>query len=177
MQPSYSRLLRLPGELRNRIYRYTLTSDRPLTFVESIRPEKDRLAFFIHGTFVEFNQSKYVCRQLYTETAGLELKYSPITFFGNSQLTRLPARLFNNFLSTCATSKVSWLSDIILCAYGTKYNFESAQNLLLVAEFCRLHPHVRVEYIDGQFNMHGAPDTFIDRGAYLAMAIRRTDPG
>ena len=51
---------------------------------------------------------------------------------------------------------------------------EPAQTLLLVADFCQANPHVKIEYIDGAFSMeYGMSHQFIQRGVYLAVAIRQ----
>lgn len=79
-----SALLSLPPELRNRIFAYTLTSrTQILQYAPSPKANHHRPVFSdpssSHPTR-DFNQLKYVCRQLYLETAGLEIKYNALRF-------------------------------------------------------------------------------------------------
>ncbi|KAI4607599.1 hypothetical protein J4E83_009496 [Alternaria metachromatica] len=80
-----SPLLKLPGELRNKIYELVLTSPSPLYLHSPEAPRQvvrhsENLGAL--GTpspvkrYVEFNMLKYVNRQLYSETAGLDFKYN-----------------------------------------------------------------------------------------------------
>lgn len=84
------RLLDLPAELRNLVYKFALTSEHGLraTVARSISPGRvmtedeeecrDVAKLKLHERLPrepdspEFNQLKYVCRQLYQETAGIE---------------------------------------------------------------------------------------------------------
>jgi hypothetical protein len=71
--------LALPGEIRNMIYRLVLTSETPLHIVTPSVVSRPMLcAAHIDQIDVpkDFNQLKFVCRQLYTETADLELKFN-----------------------------------------------------------------------------------------------------
>ncbi|KAF2829481.1 hypothetical protein CC86DRAFT_454078 [Ophiobolus disseminans] len=174
-QPSSSRLLHLPGELRNRIYTYTLTSERLLVYVKPDGPKKGSLAVANTGTNIDFNQVKYVCRQLYYDTAGLELKYSSVAFNGTCFYGTDPARTFLNFLGACATSNVSWPTNIILSTRGMLSALEPAGNFLRIADFCRMNPCAKVDYIDGCLSMNRmSPCHFIRRASFLALSIRRT---
>ncbi|KAI4953036.1 hypothetical protein J4E86_006575 [Alternaria arbusti] len=80
-----SPLLKLPGELRNKIYELALSSPSPLYLHSPEAPRQvvrhsENLGAL--GTpspvkrYVEFNMLKYVNRQLYSETAGLDFKYN-----------------------------------------------------------------------------------------------------
>lgn len=82
-----SRFWSLPGELRNRIYEEVLTSKRNLKAVwtggkEPHLPNKITLHEVKNGGIVgtEFNEMKYVSRQFYAETAGLEAKFNRVEF-------------------------------------------------------------------------------------------------
>jgi len=174
VQPSRSRLLRLPGELRNRIYKYALAADQILQYFEPKGREKGRL--IEPNADSDFNQMKYACRQLYSETAGLEIKYSSVGFLGEYPTAKVPAQRFGTFFATLNPSRASWLSEVILFADPVPYDVEPAQNLLPLANFCRANPHARVEYIDGKFNMKRSLYHFHHRGAYLSVAIRKASP-
>ncbi|KAF1848607.1 uncharacterized protein K460DRAFT_403889 [Cucurbitaria berberidis CBS 394.84] len=85
-------LLTLPGEIRNRICQYALSCEMlrlalPVVGTSPPSPLLDsRLAvprpILIDAAVqdltkvIEFNQVKFACRQLYAETAGVELKYN-----------------------------------------------------------------------------------------------------
>ncbi|ORY10201.1 hypothetical protein BCR34DRAFT_588801 [Clohesyomyces aquaticus] len=76
-----SSLLRLPGEIRNRIYASALTAPSGLTYRSSISTGK---FYFCESDPTsggsEYNQLKYTCRQLYAETASLESRVNVIIF-------------------------------------------------------------------------------------------------
>ena len=74
-----SRLLQLPGELRNKIYEYALTEERGLVAYAN---SPCVLRTFRRGPDRESNQLKYVCHQLYAETRDLALRYNRLTFCG-----------------------------------------------------------------------------------------------
>lgn len=104
-----SPLLCLPGELRNRIYNCALTVGvRSIRYQEVpvysplAQPSLRRFYFAEHFSDEDedFNQLKFVCRQLYTETALLELRLNRVTFcgeFDTKETFRRPARLFTEF--------------------------------------------------------------------------------
>ncbi|KAF2122014.1 hypothetical protein BDV96DRAFT_593954 [Lophiotrema nucula] len=115
-----SRLLKIPSELRNRIFKFALTYDDPLVCridgtevqcsklcrnlakaiepsIKSMTPEEAAKVLPIRMKLTynasccpklypsdndedEANQLKYVCRQLYQETRGLELELNTIVF-------------------------------------------------------------------------------------------------
>jgi hypothetical protein len=77
------RLLTIPRELRDAIIEYSLTSSEELHFRT---PGKDGIKCGLSTTapddkeFREFNQIKYVNRQLHRETAGHEIKFNTVHF-------------------------------------------------------------------------------------------------
>ncbi|KAI4953366.1 hypothetical protein J4E86_006909 [Alternaria arbusti] len=72
-------LLDLPRELRNIIYEYALTEEDGL-LVQEWPTMHPKAAGAKYGT--DANQLKFTCRQLYTETTGLGLRYNKVTFGG-----------------------------------------------------------------------------------------------
>ncbi|KAJ4375012.1 hypothetical protein N0V83_002091 [Neocucurbitaria cava] len=175
-------LLTLPGELRNRIYRYALSCDtlkvilpwedkpkpRP-SFNSRLRPPfKSRSAVSkltlmdaavddIWGV-VEFNQLKFACRQLYAETAGLELQ------FNNIRITRrwgFENEAGKQFLQIAdqVKGKEHWLSGSIItledvCSEprssepaGAFDHFfpDTSQTIAKIGRWCRQHASVRVD--------------------------------
>ncbi|KAH6865291.1 hypothetical protein BKA58DRAFT_443343 [Alternaria rosae] len=73
-------LLDLPRELRDIIYGYTLTEEDGLLVQEWLTMHP-KAAGAKYGT--DANQLKFICRQLYTETTGLGLRYNKVTFGGS----------------------------------------------------------------------------------------------
>ncbi len=109
---SRASLLGLPGEIRNRICEYVLTAKQQLIFAPTFQKEegyfKENNKIELHATSFdnysdtskEFNQIKYVSRQLYKETAGLEAKFNGLFLNGSR-----PAEIIWQFLSTCSPAK------------------------------------------------------------------------
>jgi 7-cyano-7-deazaguanine synthase in queuosine biosynthesis len=64
----------------------------------------------------ELNMLKYVCRQLYAETAALELRHNTL-MFEQSQCTQRqlePDRQLIAFAGMCAPSEFAWVKNILL---------------------------------------------------------------
>jgi hypothetical protein len=128
-EPSGSALLKLPAELRNRICQYALTADdgvyldarstpRFLQVDTSDDPKDGR----------ESNVLKLTCRQLYRETAGLEIKFNTVEFCGTTTSSG-PAHVLNDFLSTCTALKIQWLKNVRL--------YFPSRGIAQVDTFCR----------------------------------------
>jgi hypothetical protein len=193
-----SPLLRLPGELRNRIYEFALTTgpDNPLNLAEpSVRYEDGQLrrrkAYSSTKSRSdsldnEFNQLKYASRQLYTETAGLELQSSCIRFSGQvvrGTLESGPAATFVSFLRTCSPSKSSWITRVHLQIGGNAkllhtLLIEEPSHFITIADFCRSHPAVRVSYlIDEPVQMRSLYEAhyYFYMGVFLKIALYHQD--
>jgi hypothetical protein len=78
-QPSSSRLLDLPREIRDMIYEYALTEDQGLLLVEHDDTQKSFRGCRPTDPSTESNCLKYICRQLYYETKGLGLGLNNLT--------------------------------------------------------------------------------------------------
>jgi hypothetical protein len=167
-----SPLLSFPPELRNRIFAYALTcSSSTLQYSPLSTHNRPIFADADHPT-EEFNQLKYACRQLYTETAGLEVKHNMLRFdlpeddayalarvqdsidSGFDTLTSTaPSTTFPPFLYTCSPEKRKWLHHIIVTIRKpASYSLSqpTVDRLLSLARFKRENPHVeiRYEYVD-----------------------------
>lgn len=88
-QQPQSPLLRLPGELRNKIYELALSADEPLLFKRGSLYERSIFrdvtkcgteTIVSRNGSQDFNQLKFVCCQLYAEAACLELRAGGIHF-------------------------------------------------------------------------------------------------
>ncbi|KAF1944323.1 hypothetical protein EJ02DRAFT_98719 [Clathrospora elynae] len=177
---TYSPLLRLSAELRNDIYQYVLTPDCKLFFSEAKPGRKARVVFENGDEHQEFNQIKYVCRQLYAETAGLEAKYNMIYVHGSFPRGKGPAQKFSEFLATCSRPRVSWFRNVLLST-SSHYNMDSfiepANFLFAIADFCRNNPDAAVVYSPRAFDSRSRKVyTFVLMGVYLTMAVRNKIP-
>lgn len=96
-----SRLLQLPGELRNKIYEYAFTEEHGLIAYSG---SLGCLRTFGRGPARESHQLKYLCHWLYTETRDLALRYNKLTFCGPGSwggLSMLYVLLFHNTSPSC----------------------------------------------------------------------------
>jgi hypothetical protein len=110
-------LLNLPAELRNRTYEYALT-DSTSTGLECKELPDDsdtqslRYAITLHSK--PFNTLKNVCRQLRTETTGLELAYNTLIFTQEDHTAPPPTDLLDQFLDQASDAGSTNLSAITL---------------------------------------------------------------
>lgn len=163
-QPT-SPFLRLPGEIRNEIYAYVFQADGDLEFIHRSAythmgyPSVAKKSYLtVRGIRTpvkkEFNQLKYVCRQLYTETACLEfvsntIFFDSVIFEGGGVVGA--GQLFSLFIRECAPSKAAWLSRIDL-SYHTSEDFflQGFPSLSVtfggVGDFCHAYPKCTVRF-------------------------------
>jgi hypothetical protein len=167
-----SPLLSLPPELRNRIFASALTSSTStLQYSPFSKNNRPIFSDATHPT-QEFNQLKYTCHQLYTETAGLEVKHNALRFDLPEEDAYTLARVqdsidsgldiststassttFPPFLYTCSPEKRKWLHRIIVTIRKpASYSLSqpTVDRLLSLAQFKRENPHVEIvyEYVD-----------------------------
>jgi hypothetical protein len=149
-----SPLLRLPGELRNKIYEYALSSQTPLLLNSDTGGLPAQLLSDIDGFTQEFNQIKYVSKQLYAETAHTEMKYNDIMvsrkemeddppgsqFLSWIYALMLPTRLRLNGATVVLTDDSG--------AHGMLYDYmpDTARTMSYLARFCNAHPAVTIHY-------------------------------
>lgn len=175
-------LLCLPGELRNRIYKYVLTTpnanalriDMQWTKASKRKPK----LYEVVEPYEEFNRMKYVCHQLYQETAGLEAKFNTIIFRNNFSTEQ-----FLEFRDTCSSERCAWLSSVVLKgrmerARGLYQSYLpwSPKVLCRLLDICRQFPHLHIRLVVSpafrDFNSMNAPSEFITRGTILNLALR-----
>ena len=73
----HSPLLRLPGEIRNKIYEYALKDSKPLRVIGNLH----KAPYKVHATRLhQFNTLKHTCRQLRTETACMGVSPADASF-------------------------------------------------------------------------------------------------
>jgi hypothetical protein len=83
-----SSLFTLPGEIRNLIYKYALTTEHGISLLPSNRDRPKQLSARGPDDCTQpaeadssqggFNQLKFIGRQLYHETAGTEIKFNEV---------------------------------------------------------------------------------------------------
>ena len=100
--------LGLSAELRNRVYELVLKSDNGL---RAFWEEKDDSPgkFVLHKDG-EFNQLKYVSRQLYAETAGIEARFNMVEFLDDFEYEEPRDLLL--FAKNCHPTKLQWFKKI-----------------------------------------------------------------
>jgi hypothetical protein len=178
---STSPLLLLPGELRNCIYEYAFATESEIEYIADPRPQ-----FVPRGddTTFELNQLRYTCRQLYEETAGLEVKVNQVYFVGK-QYNSGPAERFLEFITTCTPERVDWFRNVTLDLPDNRVEewgftlhmlLEQKHTMVSLGDFCHKHPLVHVRYVPEIFSAWTInPAPFIGMGLLLSNAIRRKD--
>ena len=126
-------LFHLPNELRNRIFEMALTDLRGLKCIYRTRTMIKKghkggktvlyKAAIIarsyqnqKGNWADFNQLKYVCRQLYKETAGYEIRFNDILFQRSEKTTAL--KKLETFIGGCTNKTFGWLRRVTLHPVG-----------------------------------------------------------
>lgn len=199
LEPQSAALLNLPDELRNNIYARVLTimpsSPIEITFPRNeYGPSVNRkhlrpLRSF--STLPEFNQLKYVCRELYNDTAALELKYNDLAFSQVARAELEPDRQLLEFTRLCSLTKFAWLTTVELHIKALAIPYYEHLSYFLkphhmnayarVAQFCRKHPAISVKYILNSFTwlsaFHAAHESggFINQGIVLQKTLRDRD--
>ncbi|KAJ4301689.1 hypothetical protein N0V90_003782 [Kalmusia sp. IMI 367209] len=177
-----SPFLALPGELRNRIIQYALTSPSQTLYYNHHHDHahSNHKPLFTGPTGREFNQLKYVCRQLYAETAGLEIKYNTLRFElpeddadtlariqnstdnGDDALNACPRTSFPPFLYQCSRARLAWVRGIVITIRKpASYSLSqpAVDRLLSLARFTRDNPriHIAYEYVDDRSEYYRPP--------------------
>ncbi|KAI4673151.1 uncharacterized protein J4E78_001658 [Alternaria triticimaculans] len=193
---SASPLLRLPGELRNRIYEYALQTDDDdgLKFDSGVRSyegvssddgfDGHNIPRFIPYGFSRldhFNELKFTCRQLYKETAGLELQVNRVHFMTHWSDKFGPGQLFLTFIRNCAATKRGYFGDISLWTSTHRQMPELSQSLepkdimFELAEYCRQHPHVNIGYFVPYLDTAYLWRDVVAQGLFLSLVIGGED--
>jgi hypothetical protein len=180
-ESSNSPLLKLPAELRNRVYHFALTTSKGL-YLDRSNPARflDADAKAEYKKRKTINILKFTCHQLYKETAGIEIKFNRVEFLGPHQSPG-PAQAFNDFLSRCTATRARLLREVTLWfpdrdALSFGNCVESEAVLLPVVEFCRNHPLVNLRYMPQHFEFSATnPDCSIMIGVWLSLEFRGKD--
>jgi hypothetical protein len=158
-------LLRLPGEIRNRVYRHALSSPHPLEILQThdrslilsaYKNEEPRPEF--NEVSEEFNQLKYVNKQLHIETVNLELQYNNIGVRRRYLHDDPPALRFLTWASTLSLPAINWINGatiIFLDEYERRRSNglpedhhipDSAKSIARLAAVCKALPDMVVKY-------------------------------
>jgi hypothetical protein len=169
-EQSQSPLLRLPPELRNRIYGYALTINKDLCYAYHGTGVTPLLCdaypdSYLSTTFgIEFNKLKYVCLQLYVETAAIELRFNTVNIRGRyHEPERRPTLVASDFLERLSLSMRSRLIHVVLKLAHSElprgfnnvsWLIEDPSSFVRIAKFCVQNPHVRVDYVVRAFSTY-----------------------
>ena len=169
---SSSPLLRLPGELRNRIYEDALASDEIIAFHEDVPKLSPYFTDRLRDRVNDFNQIKYVCHQLYWETAGTEVQNNNLLFYR--------AEPFTNLLATCTKKKATWLCKVKIVwtgPDGATYNVVKRKMVMLqLSNCCIKHPDLKIDYTCARFGVVSTQgNLFLDQGVFLTRIVRGKD--
>ncbi|KAG9186088.1 hypothetical protein G6011_02644 [Alternaria panax] len=150
-----SPLLSLPGEVRNQIYAFVLSTS-PRDHIDFSRTSNDR----------HFNQLRLACCQLYKETQLLELKLNPVKINGHAlhapesllddKDPMKAKRVLLNLTRLLGPERLSWITSLtpsnqVPVQDGDCWEelAEMASTMLQLADVLRSNPALRVKY-----NMH-----------------------
>lgn len=212
-------LLRLPGELRNKIFKIALTAASPLchrppvTIYDPVSPSTSAHHRLVEERLIntqgsdakclrpDFNSLKFVSKQLYMETAGLEVQTSAILFssgrsspyFADPQLPakygkqrKTAEQLFFEFSAPMTPRKLGWLASVIIassvaCPSRRHVHAPPMPDLPALAMFCRHHPatQVRYEFTNFHFDVteKSALKHFLATGVVLTTALQGNEVG
>jgi hypothetical protein len=156
-------LLKLPAELRNRIYEYALTAPPPSTLAYSELPtsqeQKPQLVFTLYGE--PFNTLKNTCRQLRAETSGLELAFNTLNLRHKNLLHE---DQLQHFCARATDAEYTHLSTLLSSDSDTEdsdsdNSTTTLSSLDLVAQWCHAYPNVTVKYLldNVRFSKRGWP--------------------
>lgn len=162
-----SRLLSLPGELRNRVYGFALSAHDGLDFVKDDRemgwlclPETETEAQHnddtilkdnrggapssrpatmctVNGGRMIANQLQFVCKQLRRETKALEILYNTIKF------SALDPRTASSFMTSLPPYLVDHPHKLIFRVKENKWHLDMFTKM---TEFCQTHPQSTMRF-------------------------------
>jgi hypothetical protein len=182
-----SPLLHLPAELRNTICEFALTAPPSLHYCKPkdggkpylyLRPDSQQQTH-VELAAPEYNTLKYVCKQLYTETAGLKLKFNDVVLECSSSAK--PAEDLIGWLSSICDAKKAWIRTIIIQweaspSYDTISEHPNA--IVRLTRLCKQNASMTVKYHIPTWRLHhdqGSARNFFYRRRSLTFALRGVD--
>jgi len=174
---SASTFLALPAEIRNQIYELALTSPKPLRIHQT--PERAP----------PFNQLKYINKQLYAETAHLELIYNNLLVRAESY-DEQPGQMLLQWLSNMPPAKRACVRTVTLKYNVAKSNMvatlnpftgrtryittntapdfpETAETFRQLAKVCRANPAMKIHYQLPKWTFNGPDEPFMFREPFM----------
>jgi hypothetical protein len=109
-----------------------------------------------------FNLVKFVCKQLYAETAGLEVQFNSVVFTPNAaastQIFKSAEQYFFDFVAPMTLKKLGWLSTVIIatemkCLGPSVRDPPNLPYFSALVAFAKHHPttDVRYQFVNFQF--------------------------
>ena len=189
----HSYFLQLPGEIRDVICEHALTSLNNNLYYHL--EENGRSTLHEHvwqQGCVEFNQLKHACRQLYAETAGIELRLNTIVFLDETDHVQgayvdaeyKAIRSYVSFISTLPSVWQKGLTKVIFRnpyetiadTYRTPFVSEAFLPTLRVMDMllrlCDMHPTVQFHLEPRRWHTQLGPRSFIHGGILLYEVFR-----
>jgi hypothetical protein len=171
-----SRLLQLPAELRNKIFELALTHTNWGDGLRLHVPSNNTKRFLyacseqhesIHRA-VEVNQLKYVNKQLWKETAGLEVKYNSVIVCAR-QFRERPTVTLLQWLSKICTTKLPWIKMVVIKyeVLADAYHSSSRSISSLFHFLSGVH-----DSYDGRGRDRSKPPTFPDSARDLVQLVQ-----
>jgi hypothetical protein len=194
-QPPPCLLLALSAEMRTLIYAYALTEASGITLCWHPGTSKDHkkpiMAACPEDDAYPINQLKYVNCQLYKETAGLEILYSPVIFQSETYASAGAIASFQDFVRHCAPRKLLWLRRVVLrenvdwtkpweLRHPMGWLACNMPSMLKTLRMCSKNPHMTVELELPGFGVVNAegmshPFEFLATGIALSRMFRSKD--
>ncbi|KAF2823018.1 hypothetical protein CC86DRAFT_75168 [Ophiobolus disseminans] len=185
-----SQLRVLPAELRNRIFEYALTAPEDLRYCMPVEGAS-KPTFRVSATETDeavtshpFNQLKFVSRQFYAETAGIEIRLNTISFALQNGSAMSPAEHLTEFLQSMSPKARSWLRKVIVRDDNPQYRHHStivlqdtAETISKLAEICERLPSVTLYYVLSKWTFSEEVTTsemlsFLRNGIMCASALK-----
>ncbi|KAF2791655.1 hypothetical protein K505DRAFT_376605 [Melanomma pulvis-pyrius CBS 109.77] len=164
-----SAFLRLPAEVRNNIYEYTLHCDDDALQYRYWKTKRNQRPIFhaqhkSNEDVQDFNQLKFVCRQLYHETRSLEIRCNALAFKQIARWELEASAQFLRFVKGLPRKKLKWLRTITLSRNPNTFRnswawcpgvvSQELPSIIKISQFCVTHPHIHVNFIIPHFKVH-----------------------
>jgi hypothetical protein len=127
------------------------------------------------------NQLKFACKQLYAETAGLELRFNSIVFAKADRAGKSAEELFLDYIQAMAPGKISWLSTVIIesdarCLSSNQDQAPAMPRFAALIDVCKNCPSITMRYVFKNWNLEPRDKypslNFITAGAAFMVALR-----
>ncbi|KAF3010960.1 hypothetical protein E8E13_010437 [Curvularia kusanoi] len=188
-----SAFLQLPGEIRNRIYEYALTSSSRIQYLDNEGSARQKSIFYEGSELLkqpiskvppEFNQLKYVNRQLHHETVTLELKYNSVAFLDAQDAFANPCGCqMWSFIEDLKPSLRLWLTNVTVALSPADLPFrpfsrDAPEKLAVLDRLCLENPHINLRVVIPGWRLCPGKDpkssvqAFVSRGLLFAHSFR-----